>query len=62
MFRVASALVIACFTASPAVAKIDGFEREPINYKTAQAENVVTALQKRIAGGQVKLKASGDLG
>jgi hypothetical protein len=62
MFRATCALVVACFTASPAGAQIDGFEREPINYKTAQAENVVTALQKRIAGGQVKLKASGDLG
>jgi hypothetical protein len=40
MFRAACALAVACLAASPAGAQIDGFEREPINYKTAQAENV----------------------
>ena len=38
--------------ASPAFGQIDGFERAPINYKTAPGDNVVTALQKRIDKGR----------
>ncbi len=62
MLRLAISLLTACAVASPVVAQIDGIEREPINYKTAQAENVVTALQKRIAAGQVKLTFAEDHG
>ena len=62
MFRLTFALVVACVASSPAFAQIDGLEREPINYKTTPAENVVTALQKRINAGQVTFKFTEDLG
>lgn len=62
MLRYPFALVVACVGAAPAVAQIDGIERAPINYKTALAENVITALQKRITAGQVKLTFAEDHG
>ncbi len=62
MTRLAFSFVVACVAAAPAVAQIDGFEREPINYKTAQPENVVATLQKRINAKQAKLKFTDDHG
>jgi hypothetical protein len=62
MLRLTFALFVAGAGAPPAVAQIDGLEREPINYKFAQAENVVTALQKRINSRQAKLKHTDDHG
>ncbi len=62
MLRLTFALFVACAGVSPAFAQLDGLEREPINYKFAQAENVVTALQKRINSGQAKLKHTDDHG
>ena len=62
MIRLAFSFVVACVSAAPAFAQIDGIEREPINYKTAQAENAVTALQKRIRDGKTKLKFVDDHG
>ncbi len=62
MLRLTFALLAVCTAASPAFAQIDGIEREPINYKTAQADNAITALQKRINAGQVKLKNVDDHG
>jgi len=61
MVRLSFSLVAACF-ASPAFAQIDGIEQPPINYKTAAADNVVTALQTRINSGRVKLKFVDDHG
>lgn len=62
MFRLTFTLVAACVVTSPARAQVDAIERPPINYKTAQAENAVTALQKRITAGQVKLAFADDHG
>ena len=62
MFRLSLALVVACVGASPVFAQLDGIEREPINYKTAQAENVVVELQKKVAAGKVKLAFAEDHG
>lgn len=62
MLRPTLSLVIACAAVSPVAAQIDAIERPPISYKTAAAENVVTALQKRINAGQVKLKFADDHG
>lgn len=61
MVRLSLSLVAACF-ASPAFAQIDGIDQPPINYKTAPADNVVTALQTRINSGRVKLKFVDDHG
>ena len=60
MIRLSSILLL--FLASPAFAQIDGIERAPINYKSAPAENVVTALQERIDAGRAKLKFVDDHG
>jgi hypothetical protein len=62
MLRLTLSLVVACVVVSPVVAQIDGIEGEPINYKFAQAENVVSALQKKISAGQTKLKFVDDHG
>jgi hypothetical protein len=62
MLRLTFSLLAACAVASPIVAQYDDLNREPINYNTAQAENVVTTLQKRINAGQVKLKFTEDHG
>ena len=62
MLRLSFSLAVACALASPVSAQLDGFEQPPINYKTAPAENVVTALQKRIDAGRAKLKFTEDLG
>ncbi|HEY1189843.1 MAG TPA: hypothetical protein VGE74_19495 [Gemmata sp.] len=62
MFRLTLLLVTVCVTAAPAAAQIDALERPPINYKTAQADNVIVALQKRIDAGRAKLKFADDLG
>jgi hypothetical protein len=62
MVRLSLSLVVACVSVSPAAAQLDGIERPPINYKTAQAENVITALQKKIDAGQAKLKFTDDHG
>ncbi|MBY0459044.1 MAG: hypothetical protein K2V38_17040, partial [Gemmataceae bacterium] len=62
MTRLAAASFAALALATPAVAQIDILDRPPINYKTARAENVVTALQKRITDKQTKLTFVDDLG
>jgi hypothetical protein len=62
MLRLLCSLGVACFFASPAVAQIDGIEREPINYNTAAADNVITALQERINAGRAKLDFVDDHG
>lgn len=62
MLRLSFSLVAACLAASPGFAQIDGFEREPINYKFAEADNVVSALQNRVNAGQAKLKFVDDHG
>jgi hypothetical protein len=61
MIRLASPLVL-LLVASPAIAQLDNLDREPINYKTAQADNVITALQKRLDEGKTKLKFVDDHG
>jgi hypothetical protein len=62
MLRLNFSLFTACLAASPCFAQIDSFDREPINYKFAEADNVVTALQKRVNAGQTKLKFVDDHG
>jgi hypothetical protein len=62
MIRLTFSFAALCVIASPVVAQIDGFEKPPINYKTAQADNVVTELQKRLDAGQAKLKFADDHG
>lgn len=62
MLRLALPVVVACAFVAPAAAQIDGLERPPISYKTAQAENVVAELQKKIATGKVRLMYAGDHG
>lgn len=62
MPRFTFAVVVACVGVSPVFAQLDGIEREPINYKTAQAENVVVELQKKVAAGKVKLAFADDHG
>jgi hypothetical protein len=62
VIRLTLSLVVPCVSAVPVFAQIDGIEREPINYKTAQAENAVTALQKRLRDGKTKLKFVDDHG
>ncbi len=62
MTRFCLSLVAACVVASPAVAQFDDLDRPPINYKTAQTENVVADLQKRIRAGQAKLAFVDDHG
>ncbi|MBN9118819.1 MAG: hypothetical protein J0I06_06615 [Planctomycetes bacterium] len=62
MLRLTFALVVACAVASPAVAQLDDLDRPPISYKTAQTDNVVNALQKRIRTGQAKLAFVDDHG
>lgn len=62
MFKLTLSLVTVCAVVAPAGAQIDALERAPINYKTAPAENVITALQKRINAGQAKLKYADDHG
>ncbi len=43
MLRLTFTLLAAGVFASSAFAQTDGFEREPINYKSAEANNVITA-------------------
>ncbi len=62
MLRFSLSLTAACFVVSPCIAQVDSFEREPINYKFAEADNVITAFQKRINAGQTKLKFEEDHG
>jgi hypothetical protein len=62
MIRLSLSFIVACLSVSPVAAQLDGIERPPINYKTAQAENVVTVLQKKIDAGQVKIKFTDDHG
>ena len=62
MLRLTLSLSVACAGVSPVAAQIDAIERPPISYKTAAAENVVTALQKRINAGRVKLSFADDHG
>lgn len=44
------------------LAQSEDFEREPILYRTAPAENVVTALQQRLDRGEVQLKWNDEHG
>ncbi|QJW97160.1 hypothetical protein [Frigoriglobus tundricola] len=60
MLRLTFSLLAAYVVATPAAAQIDGLEREPINYKTATAENAITALQRRINDRQVKCTHPAD--
>ncbi len=46
----------------PAWGQSADFEREPISYRTAPADNVVTALQNRLDRGEVRLKWSEEHG
>src|SRR5262245_59097531 len=62
MTRLTTALLVALALVSPAFAQIDGIDREPINYKSATADNAVTALQKRLDAGRAKLKFVDDHG
>jgi hypothetical protein len=43
-------------------ARAEDFDRAPIEYSTSKQDNVVTRLQKRMDGGQVKLSFSDDHG
>lgn len=61
MLRLASPLVL-ILAASPALAQIEGFERAPINYKTALADNVIADLQNRIDSGKAKIPFVDDHG
>jgi len=61
MFRLSWPLAF-CLTAPPAFGQIDGFERPPINYKTAPTDNVITALQGRIDSGKTNLPFVDDHG
>jgi hypothetical protein len=44
------------------LALADDFDRPPINYSTARADNLVTRLQQRIDGGQVRLSFADEFG
>ena len=44
------------------LARADDFDRPPINYSTARADNPVTRLQQRIDAGEVKLPFTDDFG
>jgi hypothetical protein len=64
MFRLtlpAAALAVfaVCF---PATAQVPDIEREPIQYKTAPADNPVVELQEKVRAGQVKLPFDDDRG
>ncbi|MBN9522128.1 hypothetical protein J0H58_27020 [bacterium] len=48
--------------AAPAAAQPDELDREPINYRTAKADNVVAALQTRINAGKARLAFADDHG
>jgi hypothetical protein len=45
-----------------AAARADDFEKEPINYATAPADNVVSRLQRRLDAGQAALKHEDHFG
>jgi len=60
MFRSTFSLALACAFVAPALA--DELDREPINYKTAKADNVVTTLQKQLNDRKVRLKFTDDHG
>ena len=62
MLRFTLLFLAACVAASPAFSQSDGIESEPINYKTAPANNAVVALQKRIDAGGTKLPFVDDHG
>jgi hypothetical protein len=53
---------MACVAAPPAAAQFDDLDREPINYATAEADNPVAALQKRLAAGRAELPFVDDHG
>lgn len=60
MFRFVLSAAFACVVA-PTVSA-DDLDREPINYKTAAADNVVSDLQKRLDAGKAKLRFVDDHG
>lgn len=62
MTRLGISLVAVYLLASPALAQLDGLDREPINYKTARADNPVESLQRRIDRGQAKFDFVDDHG
>ena len=62
MPRLWLSFVTACVVASHAGAQPDDLNNPPISYKTAQTDNVVSDLQKRIRAGQAKLKFVDDHG
>jgi hypothetical protein len=55
----ALAVFAACVQAS---AQVPDIEREPINYRSAAADNAVSALQERVNKGEVKLPFDDDHG
>src|SRR3954462_15514185 len=51
-----------CLGLFSAVLRADDFDRPPINYTSAKADNLVTRLQKRIDAGQAKLPFADEFG
>ncbi len=60
--RLPAAVLAVLSLAVPASAQVPDLEREPINYKTAPADNPVAALQEKVGKGQVKLPFDDDHG
>lgn len=55
-------LILSILAASGPAVQADELDRAPINYSKASAENVVTALQAKLAGGKAKLRFTDDHG
>ncbi len=62
MSRYVLCVSICCSFAAAALAQTDDFEREPILYRTAPADNCVSALQQKLARGEVQLTWREDHG
>src|SRR5690242_9344530 len=55
-------LALVVFASPVVTGQVPDLDREPINYKTAPANNAVTALQDRVRSGTVKLAFDEDRG
>ena len=49
MSRIGTCLLLACLATHPAAARADDLDGEPINYKTANPDNAVASIQKRLS-------------
>jgi len=59
---VCRAAALSLILALAGLARAEDFDRPPINYSTAKADNLVTRLQRRIDSGEVKLPFADEFG